>query len=420
VSTAPLSVAAARALLLAEAVVTESEPVPLAECLGRVSAEPVRAGAPLPGFDNSAMDGYAVRSADLAAGAVPLRIVGESRAGEPAAVALAAGEAARISTGAAIPAGADAVVPLEQAREQDGAVLLVEQAREQDGAVVPTAAPVSPGAFVRRAGEDLEAGAVALAAGARIGPAELGVLAGVGVPTLVCARRPRLTVLTGGDELLAPGEQAGPGQIFDSNRFSLVAMGREAGAEARYGGGMPDTLKQTRAAIAAGLERADLLVLCGGVSVGRHDHVKEALAELGVEQLFWRVALRPGAPTWGGVLRRPGGRPTLVFGLPGNPVSAQVTFRLFVVPALLASSGRDPEAGRASAVLGEQARGLPNRDVYLRCRLEPGAEGWRAFATGERQGSHILTSMLGADCLAVIPAGRERLAAGERVEVLLL
>ena len=403
-SGAPLSVAAACELLLAEARVTESEPVPLAECLGRVCAEPVRADAPLPGFDNSAMDGYAVRSADLADGATPLRIVGESRAGVPAAVAVGAGEAARISTGAAIPAGADAVVP-------------VEQAREQDGAVVAEAAPVEAGAFVRRAGEDLEAGAVALAAGTRVGAAELGVLAGVGVPAVVCARRPRLVVLTGGDELLAPGEPAAPGQIFDSNRFSLVAMAREAGAEASYGGGMPDTLEQTRAAIEARLD-ADLLVLCGGVSVGRHDHVKEALAELGVEQLFWRVALRPGAPTWGGVLRRPGARPTLVFGLPGNPVSAQVTFRLFVAPALLATSGHDPEPRRTTAILGEDTRGLPGRDVYLRCRLEPGPDGWHALPTSERQGSHILTSMLGADCLAVIPAGSGELAAGERVEVL--
>ncbi len=405
-SGAPLPVAAARELLLAEARVTEGEPVPLAECLGRVSAEPVRAAVSLPGFDNSAMDGYAVRAGDLADGEGPLRIVGESRAGVPAAVAVGAGEAVRISTGAALPAGADAVVP-------------VEQAREQDGAMVATATPVAAGAHVRRAGEDLEAGAVALAAGTRIGAAELGVLAGAGVPEVVCARRPRLVVLTGGDELLAPGEAVAPGQIFDSNRFSLVAMGREAGAEASFGGGMADSLEATRAAIEGALG-ADLLVLCGGVSVGRHDHVKEALAELGVEQLFWRVALRPGGPTWGGVLRRPGGRPTLVFGLPGNPVSAQVTFRLFVQPALLATSGRDPEPRRASATLGADVRGLAKRDVYLRCRLEPGPDGWRALPTGERQGSHILTSMLGADCLAVIPAGSERMSAGEPVEVLLL
>ncbi len=402
----PISVAAARELLLAQVVATASERVPLGECRGRVTAGPVHAPAPVPGFDNSAMDGYAVRSADLADGPRPLRLVAESRAGLPAAAGLGAGEAARISTGAMIPAGADAVVRLEQAREEDGSV-------------VPTSAAVSPGAHIRRAGEDVAAGAEALPGAVVIGPGEIAVLASLGLEAVACARPPRLAVLTGGDELLVPGDAAEPGKIYDSNRFALVAMARGFGAEASYAGGMPDDLPRTREAIAAALD-ADLLVLCGGVSVGRHDHVKQALAELGVEQLFWRVALRPGGPVWGGVLRRDSGRPTLVFGLPGNPVSAQVTFRLFVGPAIRAASGRAGEPAPASARLGAEVRSLPARDQYLRCRLQLRADGCEAVPTSERQGSHILASMLGAECLAVIPAGRGTVAAGEQVEVLLL
>ncbi|MEZ5077686.1 MAG: molybdopterin molybdotransferase MoeA [Solirubrobacterales bacterium] len=405
-SAAPLPAAVARRLLLDEVVSAGTELVPLGGCLGRVCGAPVRAPVPLPGFDNAAMDGYAVRAADLAGGPVPLRIVAESRAGHPAGRGLGPGEAARISTGATIPAGADAVVP-------------VEEAREEDGAVVALAAPVEPGAHVRRAGEDLAAGAEALPAGWPIGPAEVGVLASLGLAEVECARRPRLAVLTGGDELLEPGQPPEPGRIYDSNRFALLAQAKRAGADAFHAGGMPDDLARTREAIAAALD-AEFVVLAGGVSVGRHDHVKEALAELGVEQLFWRVALRPGGPTWGGVLRRPGGRPTLVFGLPGNPVSAMVTFRLFAQPALLAATGRDPEEGRATAVLAEPVAKRAGRALYLRCRLERTEQGWLAHLTNPRQGSHVLSSMLGADCLAALPAGPERVEAGERVGVLLL
>lgn len=405
-SSEPIGVAAARELLLAQVVGTASEGVALGECAGRVTAAAVLAPAPVPGFDNSAMDGYAVRSADLTGGSRPLRVVAESRAGLPATTAVGAGEAARISTGAMIPAGADAVVRLEEAREEGETV-------------VPTAAPVLPGAHIRRAGEDVPAGAEALPAGTTIGAPEIAVLASLGLESVTCARPPRLTVLTGGDELLAPGEAAGPGKIYDSNRFALVAMARRLGAEATYAGGMPDDRAGTREAIAAALD-AELLVLCGGVSVGRHDHVKEALAELGIEQLFWRVALRPGGPTWGGVLRRASGPPTLVFGLPGNPVSAQVTFRLFVQPAILAATGRVGEPPPVRARLGAGVRSLPARDQYLRCRLVLEVGGVEAIPTGERQGSHILASMLGAECLAVIPAARGTVEAGEEVEVLLL
>jgi molybdopterin molybdotransferase len=399
-----IAVEEARALLLAEAPAPRPEAVPIERCLGRVSAVAACAPAPLPGFVNSAMDGYAVRAADLAGGPAPLRIVAESRAGFPAEAALGPGEAARISTGAMIPAGADAVVP-------------VEEAEERGEEVVPSAALVAPGAHIRRAGEDLEAGAVAVPAGRVLGPAEVGVLASLGLAAVQCARRPRLAVASGGDELLAPGQPPAPGRIYDSNRFALAALAERAGADPFHAGGMPDSLAGTRAAIEPALD-ADLVVLAGGVSVGRHDHVKEALAELGVEQLFWRVALRPGGPTWGGVLRRPDRAPTVVFGLPGNPVSAMVTFTLFVRPVVLAATGRDPAGERFTATLAEPIEKKPGRAHYPRCRLERGTEGWTAHLTTPRQGSHVLSSMLDADCLAAIPAERERVEAGEPVEVL--
>lgn len=402
---APLPAAEALALVLAEVGPSPAEPVPLAACAGRVSAEDVFAAAPIPAFDNSAMDGFALRSADAAEPGTALRLAGESRAGHPAARGPGPGEALRISTGAALPPGADAVVPLEEALEEDGKV-------------VP-AAPVAAGANVRRAGEDLEAGALALPAGTLLGSAEVGVLASAGVAELACARRPSLAVLTSGDELRAPGEATGPGAIYDANRFSLVAAARDAGAEAGFAGALPDELEATRTAIAAALGN-DFVVISGGVSVGRHDHVKEALAGLGVEQLFWRVAVRPGGPTWGGVLRRPGGRPALVFGLPGNPVSSLVTFRLFAQPAVLAALGRDPHGERTVARLAADYPKQPGRAHYLRCTLRLTPSGWEVEPTRENQGSHVLTSMLGARCLAVMPAERELVRAGEEVEVLML
>lgn len=403
---APLAVERARQLVLDQVARGGAERVPLGACLGRVVAVPVEAVSPVPSFDNSAMDGYALRSADTGAQSRTLRIVAESSAGHPADRGPGPGEAVRISTGAALPPGADAVVP-------------VERAREKGDEVVVEAGPVAAGAHVRRAGEDLAAASVALPEGSRVGPAELAVLASTGVDAVLCARRPRLAVLTSGDELLAPGEPAGPGQIYDASRFSLPALAAEAGADATHAGAVRDDHEGTRAAIERVLDH-DLVVIAGGVSVGRHDHVKAALAALGVEQLFWRVALRPGGPTWAGVLRRAGGERTLVFGLPGNPVSAMVTFHLFVRPAILAASGRDPDEDRAGALLAAEYRKPAGRAHYLRCRLEPGPAGWLATLTTERQGSHVLSSMLGARCLAVIPAERTAVEAGERVEIRLL
>jgi molybdopterin molybdotransferase len=424
VSERPLPPEAARDLVLAEVVPLDSEPVRLEDCLGRVTAAEVTSPISIQPFDNSAMDGYALRAADTEDDQPRLRLVGESRAGHPAPVAVREGEAIWISTGAMVPEGADAVLPVEDTSEKDGQVL-------------PTR-PVHAGENIRRAGEDVEAGEVLLAVGQQLHAAEVAVLASAGVAEVECTRRPRVAILGSGDELVPPGELLGPGQIHDSNTYALAALVQEAAAEPAHVAHLSDDPEATRRALSQALSPelhqllhpaevevdavrgTDLLVVAGGVSVGRHDHVKGALAELGVEERFWRVAMRPGGPTWFGVLRRDGDRPTLVFGLPGNPVSAMVTFHLFARPALRALAGLDPNTGRTQVTLATTYRKKPGKAHYLRCRLELADSGWCAHLTRERQGSHVLTSMLGADALALMPADREEIAAGEQVEVELL
>jgi molybdopterin molybdotransferase len=424
VSERPLAPEAARELVLAEVAPLDSEPVGLDECLGRVTAVEIKSAIAIQPFDNSAMDGYALRAADTEGDRPRLRLAGESRAGHPAAAAVGDGEAIWISTGAMVPQGADAVLPVEDASEEDGQVLPERSAR--------------PGENIRRAGEDAEAGQVLLRPGQRIGAAEVAVLASVGIAEVDCSQRPRVAILGSGDELVPAGQPLAPGQIHDSNTYALSALAREAGADPAHVANLPDEPKATRQALNAALSRElhqldhpadrqvdavrqpDVLVVAGGVSVGRHDHVKGALADLGVEERFWRVAMRPGGPTWFGVLRRDGARPTLVFGLPGNPVSAMVTFHLFARPALRALAGLDPDADRTRASLAAAYRKKPGKAHYLRCRLELTETGWRAHLTRERQGSHVLTSMLGADAVALMPAERQEIAAGELVGIELL
>lgn len=393
----------ARRAVLERARPLGAEPVPLRAALGRYLAADAVAAEPVPAEDNSAMDGFAVRAGDTrdARPAAPtaLRLTGESRAGRPAAAPLGGGEAMRISTGAVLPGGADAVVRVEAAGVEDGRVL-VEEA-------------VEAGRDVRRAGEDVRPGKAVLAGGARIGAAELGVLASLGLAAASCARRPRISVLTSGDELLEPGEPMRPGGVRDSNAYSVPALAELAGAETTVAGRVPDDPEATREAIASALD-SDVAVICGGVSVGEHDHVKRALAELGVEQRFWGVALKPGKPTWFGTRGD-----TLVFGLPGNPVSAMVTFVLLVRPALIALGGGRPERRRTAARLASAYGKRPGRAHAVRCRLELREDGWWAHPF-ERQGSHLLTSMLGADCLALLPTGSGPAPVGTRVEVELL
>ena len=371
------------------------EPLVAGEALGRVLADEVASGVDVPPFDSSAMDGYAV----VAGPEGERRVVDESRAGHPAEASVEGATAVAISTGARLPAGSDAVVPVERVEVR------------QDTVVVPE---IRPGANVRRAGEDVRAGAVVLRAGTALGPAELGVIASLGRREVRCARRPRLALIVTGDELAGPGEALGPGEIWSSNDVALAAQASLAGAAVVSGEVVPDEPRATRDALSRALERADLVCVSGGVSVGPHDHVKGALGDLGVEERFWGVRLKPGKPTWFGA--RAG---VLVLGLPGNPVSAMVTFHLFARPALRALQGADPGDLRGFATLEEPLARNPGREQAVRVRLRAAEDGWRAAPTGP-QGSHQLTSMLGADALALVPQGEGELAAGARVEVDLL
>jgi len=389
-----LTVAEARARVLA-AVGAPSAPehVPVATALDRVLAAPVRATGDVPPFASSAMDGWAVRAG--ASGRV--RVVGESRAGRPAATAPGAGEAVRISTGAAVPPGA-AVVRLEDAREEGDEVVLEGEA--------------APGANVRSAGEDMRAGQEVVAAGTRLGPAELAAAVAAGLGHVEVARPPSLSVLCTGDELRPPGAPLGPGEIHNSNGVGLLGLARRAGAEVSGLALVRDDADATRDALAGALVRARVVVISGGVSVGPHDHVKPALAALGVDEVFWRVALQPGKPTWFGTRDD-----TLVFGLPGNPVSALVCFHLFVAPALRALQGAEPIGHIVVARLAHDVRPNPDRLQALRVRIEGDETGFFARTTGP-QGSHLVTSLVGAQGLALVPPGGG--AAGEWVPVEIL
>jgi molybdopterin molybdotransferase len=403
----------ARRLVLERVAPLPPEPVALDEAVGRVLAEDVTSAEPVPGFDNSAMDGYAVRAADTAGasggGPMSLRIVDESRAGHPAGRALGRGEAIAISTGAMVPEGADAVVR-------------VEDTDASRSGVVEVRAAVEPGRNVRRAGEDVGAGQRVLGAGTALGPVEVAVLAAVGRDRVACTRRPRVAILATGDELQPPGEPLRPGGVRNSNAHALAALVERAGGERALAKIVPDDAASTEAALDGGLA-AEVTIVSGGVSVGVHDHVRPALERLGVEQVFWGVALRPGKPTFFGLApRRPAAGPArgLVFGLPGNPVSAIVTFLLFVRPAIRTMLGANVDARRrATAVFDEDYAKKPGRAHLVRCRLELRDDGWHARPTKE-QGSHVLTSMLGADALAILPTQHGDVRAGEPVEIELL
>ena len=405
-----LEIDEARRAVLSRVDLLGRERVAVGEALGRVLAEELIAPEPVPGFDNSAMDGFAVRAEDTAMAGdgapVGLRVIAESRAGHPAGAAVGPGEAIAISTGAMVPEGADAVVRVEDTRPGGG--------EGASGGEVQVLVAARRGANVRSAGEDVREGERILGAGAVIGPAELGVIVSVARPEIACGRRPRVRMVISGDELIGAADAYRPGAVRDSNAHTVPALARRAGALVESVDHVGDDAGATRAALGRALD-SDLAVVCGGVSVGEHDHVRAALAELGAEQVFWGVALRPGKPTWFGAA--PGGG--LAFGLPGNPVSAMVTFLLFARPALLAMQGADPAATRGSAAMASEYAKKPGRAHAVRCRLEVGPQGWLARPTKE-QGSHVLTSMLGADALAIIPGASGTVAAGERVTIELL
>ena len=371
-----------------------AEDVSVEDALDRVLAADVSALGDSPPFACSAMDGYAVRAG--AAGRT-LTLVAESRAGSPTDREVNEREAIRISTGAALPPGAEAVIPQENVR--------------RDRSQIETLSALSDGDNVRAPGEDMRAGALILSTGTALGPAELGAAVAAGAGSVAVSCRPRATVLCTGDELRAPGEPLGPGEIHNSNGPMLVSLARRCGAAVSPALRLPDELAATEAALAQALQESDLIVISGGVSVGPHDHVKPALNHLGVTERFWGVALQPGKPTWFGT--RAG---KLVFGLPGNPVSSAVTFSLFVRPALLALQGASDSAAE-HAILGQSVRGNPGREQALRVKLERRAGRDLVAVPNGPQGSHIITSLVGADALALIPAGAHELPAGTVIEL---
>ena len=375
-----------------------TERVPILSALGRALAESVVSSREIPPWPNSSMDGYAVRAADTRSAPARLAVVGTIAAGSMPSRAVGAGEAMRIFTGAPLPEGADAVVPQEDTETTDGHVTL------------KTA--VARGAYVRPRGEDVSVGDAVLEPGVPIGAAEIGLLATLGRSQVLVHRRPRVAILSTGNELAELGREPGPGQIPNTNSYSLFAQVLEAGGEPMNLGIASDRLDSIEERLGWG-GAADVLLSSAGVSVGDLDLVKSALTRAGAELHLWQVSMRPGKPiTFGSLAGRP------VFGLPGNPVSAMVTFELFVRPALRRMGGY-----HAIHRLRIRARALAPianpgvRRGYLRVTLERDGEGWGARLTGD-QGSAILTSMVHADGLAVI-GGDTTVDPGRDVEVIL-
>ena len=396
--------AEAWARIAARAAALPAVPTGLSDAVGRILGDAVRSPVDLPGFDRSAMDGWAVRAADLApaapGAAVELPVHGESAAGSAGDEALPAGAAMAISTGAPLPPGADAVLPLERGTQSDGRLR--------------TEAAIAPGLHVRRRGEDVRAGEVMVPAGARLTPGRLGAVASAGVGTVTVHPRPRVAVLVTGSELVPVGTPLPPGAIYNSNGPVLAAFARAAGADVTDLGMVADDAGATRAALEGGLQAADVLLVSGGVSVGPHDLVKPALAALGVEELFWRVRMRPGKPIFCG---RAGAR--WVLGLPGNPLSAVVGFLVFGEPLLRRLAG-DPHAAvrTLTATLAAPARAPDGRTTYATARLERGDDGELLASPTPGQGSHLTKALADADGFVIVPHERPSLAVGERAEVL--
>jgi molybdopterin molybdotransferase len=411
-----------------------SEAVGLGEALWRVAAEAVTARTSLPPWDNSAMDGYAIRSEDVtsASDGAPVRllVVGEAAAGHEPTATVAPGTAVRIATGAPVPAGATAVVPVELTTPIDASGSLGARGREATG-VLPAAVqvhkPVPVGGSIRPAGSDLLEGSVLVSPGQGLTPAAVALLAGAGLATVPVYRRPRVAVLATGDEVREPGEPLGTSGIPNSNGPALAAAVRASGGLPIELGIAPDRLEivvsQLQRGLAAG---ADVVLVAGGVSVGPYDVVKGAFETIGHVDL-WRVAVQPGKPFAFGLATRPDGQPPpLLFGLPGNPVSSAVTFELFVRPALRRLEGRQNLFRPVDrAVLGEPVTKSAGRRAFLRVRVDRDARGNPVRDPGGRlnvtlaggQGSHVLTALAAADALAVIPEATDQLPAGTEVEL---
>ncbi len=389
----------ALARILAALPPVRSEQVPLAEAAGRFLAEAVVSTLDLPPFDNSAMDGYAVRAADVISASaeqpVALRLIGQVGAGQVFKGGVGLQTCVRLFTGTPLPAGADAVVMQEDTRAEGDTVLVLDRAR--------------PWENVRLRGEDVKAGAGLVTPGTRLGAGHLGLLAAVGTARVRVARRPRVAIVATGSELRPPGKPLAPGQIYESNRTMLAAMLTACGAEVRPLPLVPDTLTRTRNALQRAFAENDAVVTSGGASVGQLDFVKAAFTELGGSQEFWKVAIKPGKPFVFGTLQG-----KLLFGLPGNPVSAFVTFLLLVRPALLRWQGATEVALPAHpGTLVEPLVNRGDRRHFVRVRVD--AEG-RVHSAGI-QASHRMHSLAAANALVDAPPATT-LAAGATVRVL--
>lgn len=392
-----MSIEEAQRLILERVRPLDAERVALDSSAGRVTAEAALARVDLPPFDSSAMDGFAVRAADTP-GRLP--VVARIPAGRPAEGALGAGEAMGIATGGAVPPGADAVIPLEYVVDHDNEIEIAE--------------PVLSGASIRPRGGDIHSGDVVVEAGELLGAAQVGALAAGGIADISCSRRPRAAVLATGSELRRPGEELAPGEIYEANGVLLAAQLSTAGAEVERLQPVEDDERAHRKALEAGLD-ADVLVTSGGVSVGPHDLVRSVGGELGIEEVLWGVAAKPGKPLWFGVRDR-----TLVFGLPGNPVSTLVCFELFVRPAVLALQGvADPLPRFDPGRLARAVRPNPARTELVRARSAV-VDGDVQLDVLSGQESHMIARAAGADTLVLLPPGSEELPAGSRVSYLRL
>ena len=392
-----LTIEDALARVLDRAELLPVEPIAVADAAGRVLREPATSQVDLPPFASSAMDGFAVRAHEVPA---ELPVAFRVAAGTPAQAALLVGTAAAIATGGAVPAGADAIVPVEHLVDHGDRVEIPEDAR--------------PGQHIRPRGGDVREGDIVAAPGTLLGPAQIGALAAVGIAEVRCSARPRVAVLATGSELRAAGEGLAPGQIYESNRPMIAAVLRAAGAEVELLPVVDDDKDAHREALERGLE-ADVLVTSGGVSMGPHDLVRKVAAELGVEEVFWGVAVKPGKPLSFGVRGA-----TLVFGLPGNPVSSLVGSLLFVRPALLARQGVMPldlgfEHGRTAAVLRQN----PHRDEFVRARRRSEEDGVFVEPVSGQE-SHMIVRAAAADALIHVPRGDGEIAAGTAVRYLRL
>ena len=391
-----------------EAVLSQIQPLPpielpLTDAYGCVTAADVAAAVDLPEFASSGMDGYALRAADVTAASpeqpAELKVVGRAMIGQHPEATVGMGEAVKIATGAPIPGGADAVVPVENTEGENGLVRVFEA--------------VDEGRHVRPQGEDVRIGDVLVPAGKRIGAPEIGLLANAGVPHPLVHPRPRVIVFSTGDELVPPTETPSFGQVRDANAYTLFGALREAGAMPVMAGIVRDDPEQLKEAVLSYEIQADAFVSSGGVSVGERDVVKAAFYRHG-DVSFSKVAMQPGMPQGFGFLE---GKP--FFGLPGNPVSVFVSFEMFVRPAILKMMGR-ANLGRpeVSAILRDAIEGPTDKSVFIRVHVARGAEGWTATPTGGR-GSNLISTVARANGLAVLPPGVGSIDAGERVTVFL-